>query len=35
VPPAARAAGTEIEIDVRGKLAPARIVPLPFYKRAQ
>jgi aminomethyltransferase len=35
VPPSARAAGTEIEIDIRGKPAPARIVPLPFYKRAQ
>jgi glycine cleavage system T protein (aminomethyltransferase) len=35
VPVAARAAGTPIEIDIRGNLAPARIVPLPFYKRAQ
>jgi aminomethyltransferase len=35
VPVAARAPGTEIEIDIRGRLAPARIVPLPFYKRAQ
>jgi aminomethyltransferase len=32
--PAVRAeAGTEIEIDVRGRRARARVVPLPFYKR--
>ncbi|MGB6544245.1 MAG: glycine cleavage system aminomethyltransferase GcvT [Candidatus Acidiferrales bacterium] len=30
----ARAAGTQIEVDIRGTRAPARIVPLPFYKRA-
>ena len=35
VPVAARAPGTQIEIDIRGNRAPARIVPLPFYKRAQ
>ncbi|MGB6430052.1 MAG: glycine cleavage system aminomethyltransferase GcvT [Candidatus Acidiferrales bacterium] len=35
VPLATRAPGTEIEIDIRGNRAPARIVPLPFYKRAQ
>jgi aminomethyltransferase len=35
VPLDARAPGTEIEIDIRGNRAPARIVPLPFYKRAQ
>jgi aminomethyltransferase len=34
--PAARAtAGTEIEIDVRGRRVPARVVPTPFYKRAR
>jgi aminomethyltransferase len=27
--------GTEIEIDVRGRLSKARVVPLPFYKRAR
>jgi aminomethyltransferase len=27
--------GTEIDIDVRGRLAKARVVPLPFYKRAK
>jgi aminomethyltransferase len=26
--------GTELAIDVRGKLEPARVVALPFYKRA-
>ena len=25
--------GTEIAIDIRGKLIPAKVVPLPFYKR--
>jgi aminomethyltransferase len=34
VPPAAATVGTEIEIGIRGQTAPARIVPLPFYKRA-
>jgi glycine cleavage system aminomethyltransferase T len=29
------APGTGIEIDVRGKSVPARIAPLPFYKRAR
>ena len=28
-------AGQTIEIDVRGRLVGARIVPLPFYKRAK
>jgi aminomethyltransferase len=28
-------AGAEIDIDVRGRLAKARVVPLPFYKRAK
>jgi len=35
VPLAARAAGTRIEIDIRGTRAPAQIVPLPFYKRGK
>ena len=26
--------GTEVEIDVRGKMIPAKIVPMPFYKHA-
>jgi aminomethyltransferase len=29
------AAGTAVEIDLRGSLTAAKIVPLPFYKRAQ
>jgi glycine cleavage system aminomethyltransferase T len=29
------AAGTEIEIDVRGRLSKARVVKMPFYKRGQ
>ncbi len=33
VPPAAAMAGREIQIEIRGRQAPARIVPLPFYKR--
>jgi aminomethyltransferase len=28
-------AGTEIDIDVRGRSARARVIPLPFYKRAR
>jgi aminomethyltransferase len=35
VEPAAAAVGTAVEIDVRGKAEQARIVPLPFYKRAK
>ena len=33
VPPEASAAGTSIEIGIRGQAAPARVVALPFYKR--
>lgn len=33
VAPAATAVGTTLEVDVRGKPAPARVVPLPFYRR--
>ncbi len=25
--------GTELEVDIRGRKAAAKIVPLPFYKR--
>jgi aminomethyltransferase len=35
VGPAAAAVGTAVEIDIRGKAEPARVVPLPFYKRAK
>lgn len=27
--------GTEIEIEIRGRMIPARIVPIPFYKRGK
>jgi aminomethyltransferase len=33
VPAASAAPGAEIEIVIRGQRAPARIIPLPFYKR--
>jgi aminomethyltransferase len=33
VPIEQASAGTELEIDVRGRRARARVVPLPFYKR--
>ena len=33
VPPEFAAPGSEIDIDVRGRAAKARVVPLPFYKR--
>jgi aminomethyltransferase len=33
VPTALAAPGTDLEIDVRGRAARARVVPLPFYKR--
>ncbi len=35
LPPAFTEVGREIEIEIRGKLAPAQIVPLPFYKRGK
>lgn len=34
VPPESAAVGTEIEIGIRGQAAAARLIPLPFYKRA-
>ena len=33
VPPMGAGAGREIQIEIRGRLAAARVVPLPFYKR--
>jgi aminomethyltransferase len=33
VPPASKAPGTEITVEIRGNQAPARIVSMPFYKR--
>jgi aminomethyltransferase len=35
VPVAAKAPGTEIAIGIRANQAPARIVPMPFYKRGR
>ncbi len=35
LPIEATAAGTAFEIDVRGRRVPARVVPLPFYKRTR
>jgi aminomethyltransferase len=35
VPIEMTAAGTELEIDLRGRASKARVVPLPFYKRAR
>ena len=35
VAPDGTAPGTALEVDVRGKPAPARVVPLPFYRRAK
>jgi aminomethyltransferase len=33
VDPAVTAVGTACEVAIRGKPAPAKVVPLPFYKR--
>jgi aminomethyltransferase len=33
VPPDTAEVGREIQIEIRGRLAPARIVSMPFYKR--
>ena len=33
VPVAQSSRGTEIDIDIRGRVAKARVVPMPFYKR--
>jgi aminomethyltransferase len=35
VPRASKAPGTEITVGIRAHQAPARIVPMPFYKRAK
>jgi aminomethyltransferase len=35
LPPHLAALGTDLEIDIRGQKAPARTIPLPFYKRPQ
>ena len=33
VTPEVSAAGTELDVDVRGRAEPVRVVPLPFYRR--
>ena len=33
VPPELAAEGTQFDVDVRGRMLPAEIVPRPFYKR--
>jgi aminomethyltransferase len=35
LPAAAAAIGTTFEVDIRGRLAAARVVPTPFYKRSK
>lgn len=35
VTPENSAPGTELAVDVRGRLEPVRVVPLPFYRRAR
>ena len=35
VPPEVSAPGTELAVDVRGRLEPVRVVALPFYRRAR
>jgi len=34
LPAAAAVEGTTFEVEIRGKAVPARVVKLPFYKRA-
>jgi aminomethyltransferase len=35
VPPASNVPGTELTVEIRRNQAPARIVPMPFYKRSK
>jgi aminomethyltransferase len=35
VPVDLRSPGSEVEVDVRGRVSKARVVPLPFYKRSR
>ena len=35
LPIEATAPGTKFEVDIRARRTPARVVPLPFYKRAR
>jgi aminomethyltransferase len=34
LPAGSTAPGTEFDVDVRGRRARARVVPMPFYKRS-
>jgi aminomethyltransferase len=34
LPAAAAVTGTSFDVDIRGRRVPARVVPMPFYKRA-
>jgi aminomethyltransferase len=35
VRPESAVAGAELAVDIRGRLEPARVVDLPFYRRSQ
>ena len=35
IPPDLAVPGTEVDVDVRGRVSKARVVPLPFYKRSR
>jgi aminomethyltransferase len=35
IQPECKEIGTPVDVDIRGKMEPARIVPLPFYQRAK
>ena len=35
LPPECSEPGTAVEVDIRGKRTPARVVPLPFYRRGE
>ena len=35
VPADLAAVGTELEVEIRGRVAKARVVPLPFYRRSK
>src|SRR5688572_15162951 len=35
VPPDLTSPGSEVDVDVRGRVSKARVVPLPFYKRSR
>jgi aminomethyltransferase len=35
LPSAGCAVGTDFDVEIRGRRVPARVIPTPFYKRAQ